>query len=1054
MRNNVSQPVHKPEAFRLKLKLTSIVAGISPFLCGGVLLAQHPNYSLKAWQTGEGLPQDSVTSIVQTPDGYLWVATFNGLARFDGARFTVFDEGNTPALQSSRLVRLDVGYDGRLWIINEQGGLAQLWQGRFRSWTDREGVPAAGVAAVIRGPHRRALLVDRAGGVSRLEGEKWIPDPLSGVAGADRVSFAMDPHERLWVLSLRKRCLGLLAGGQVDWLQGPNGGEPAAVRGLAFGRGGGLWVVLTNRIWHYECEAKEWKATDWVLPESVRSLTCITEDRQGDLWVSSYGCGVLHFGPEGAYELFTTAEGLSHDAVRALWADQEGSLWAGTDGGGLNRIRRKTVTTYGLRDGLSGEVVMGLAPDQHERGSLWIGLNGGGLNRLRNPKSIGPLFEPRLLTNAYVYGVLEDRQGGLWVGAYDRGILHYADGRLMPLAKSNEWADKPLLAALEDRSGAIWLGGSFGLLRYQRGQLTKLNSQLGWSNLTVRALAEDRAGNVYVGSYGKGLSRYTRGQWTHYRERDGLADDHIGCLYVDGEDQLWIGTFNGGLSRWKHGRFANVSMREGLPSNSISSIVEDGDGHLWLGSSRGLFRVRKVQVDELAQGRRHVVTGRTYGLGEGLATLECGGGAQPAACRTDDGRLWFATVKGLTVVDPAKLPVSSSPVPVVLEEVLVDGKPLGVSVVTGKMVVSPGPSARKAQQVSAPVPILAGRATVDKSTAALIVPPGSERVEFRFTGLSFLAPEQMRFRFQLEGFDADWIDGGNQRLTSYTHIPPGDYVFRVSACNNDGVWSEPGAALGFVVLPPWWATWWFRLAALLTVAALFFGWVELRLSRVRQQQALQEAFSRRLIASQEDERRRIAGELHDGLGQNLVLIRNRAELGIRQLVPPPALEEQLREISAAAAQSLEEVRSTAHALRPYELERLGLTRAVEDAAQKAAGTSGVKFACDMDSVDGLLPQEIEVALFRIVQEALNNVLRHAHASEVIIELKKEAGWLRLTVLDNGCGFDAASPAGKAGFGLANMTARTKMVRGKLHIDSAPGRGTALTVRLPVKEKPV
>ncbi len=1042
-------------AFWVKPKALSVLAAILPIFWAALQAAPNPDFSLKVWQTGEGLPQDSVSSIVQTPDGYLWVATFNGLARFDGARFTVFDEGNTPALQSSRLIRLDVDHEGRLWIINEAGGLAQLWQGHFRSWTSADGVPLAGAAAVIRGPHRRALLVDRAGGVSRLEGEKWILDPLSGVIAGDRVSLSMDRQERLWVLSQQKRFVGCIADGQLDWLERPDAGGLATVRALSYSQGGGLWLVLSNRVWHYQWEAKEWKATDWVLPDSVRSLTCVLEDRQGDLWVSSYGHGLLHFGPGGACEQFTTAEGLSHNAVRALWVDQEGSLWVGTDGGGLTRFKRKAVTTYGSRDGLSGEVIMGLAPDQHDRDSIWIGLNGGGLNHLRNPRSAGPIFEPRLVTSDYVYGVLEDRQGGLWIGAYDCGILHSAEGRLTPLAKSNEWAGKPLLAALEDSSGGIWLGGGFGLLRHHAGQLTELNTQLGWSNVIVRALATDRAGNLYVGSYGKGLYRYTGGQWTHYRERDGLGDDHISSLYVDREDQLWIGTFNGGLSRWNRRGFANMTTRQGLPSNSIASIIEDEEGCLWLGSNRGLFRVRKDHLYELAQGRRRLVTGSIYGLTEGLATLDCGGGAQPGACRTHDGRLWFATVKGLTVVDPAKVPANSAPVPVIIEEVLVDGRELGVSILADREAKLPQITSKKPKRAPELLPVLGSRATVARySASGLVVPPRGERLEFHFTALSFVAPERVRFRYRLEGFDPDWVDGENQRLAFYTHLPPGDYVFHVTACNNDGVWSEPGAALSLAVLPPWWETWWFRLAAVLSVAALFFGWAELRLYRARRQQALQEAFSRQLIASQEAERRRIAGELHDGLGQNLVLIRNRAELGIRQLRPPPALEEQLREISSAAAQSLEEVRSTAHALRPYELERLGLTRAIEDVAQKAEGTSSIKFACDMDRIDGVFPQEVEIVLFRIVQEALNNVLRHAHASEVIIELKREAGWLRLTVLDNGCGFGAAGSVGKVGFGLANMAARTKMIGGKLHIESASGRGTALTVRLPMKDRPL
>jgi len=1047
MRLNRWQTVGSIKSFWRLRKLWGLLL-LSPGACAVELHAQSRDYNVAVWQTEDGLSQNSVTSIVQTPDGYLWLATFNGLVRFDGARFTVFDEANTPALQSSRLTRLDVDQDGGLWIITEDGALARLRDGRFRSFTAQEGLPPAGAAAMICGPQGRVLLLDREGSVYCLNGERWVPDQRWAFLRGNRVSLFADGAANLWVWFQQKRSLGRIVGDQLVFLKRPDGMEDAEVREFARSRDGGLWLVISNKVWHYQYQPEEWKPTAWALPESVHGLTQVLEDRHGNLWVGTYGHGLLRFGPPGSSERFVAGEGLSHNAVRALWEDREGSLWVGTDGGGLNRLKPRLVTMCDVRHGLSAEVVMAIAQDQGDPDALWLGINGGGVNRLRRGQITPLIVEPVLRSNAFVYGVLADRQGGVWIGTYDQGIFRYHEGRLTCLAGGEPWAGRPLLAGLEDRAGAIWLGGGFGLWRWQDGQLTNLNSQVGWSNVVVRALAEDRAGNVYVGSFGRGLSRCRRGQWTHYSEKDGLADNHTSALCIDREDTLWIGTFNGGLSRFKNDRFVKYTVREGLLADSIASIVEDDYGHLWLGSNRGLFRVRKEQLNGFAEGHGRMVAGYSYGLSDGLSTLECGGGAQPGACKSPDGKLWFATARGVAVVDPGNLTSNPLPPPVVIEEVVMDDR-----LVSGQWSTVNGEKS-EVSRAGAATGFASSLAT--RHSSLVTVPPRIHRVEFRFTGLSLVAPEKVRFRYRLDNFDDDWAEAGTRRTAYYTKIPPGRYQFRATACNNDGVWNETGATVGLLVLPPWWMTWWFRLLGVLAVSGAFFGWYELRLRHVKRERTAQEAFSRQLILSQENERKRIAGELHDGLGQNLVLIRNRAELGLRHLDPPVALAEQLQEISKAAAQSLEEVRTTAHALRPYELERLGLTRAIEDTAQKAAETSAVKFSCAVENIDGLFPPETEITLFRIVQEGINNLLRHARASEAILEIKKEPHRVHVTLLDNGCGFDcAAATAGSvtpAGFGLANIAGRARMIGGELHIRSAPGRGTALTVQVPLRRE--
>jgi ligand-binding sensor domain-containing protein/two-component sensor histidine kinase len=1008
----------------LALPLICIAAGCA---------AAASEYSVRAWQIEDGLPQNSVTSIAQTPDGYLWLATFNGLARFDGVRFTVYDEGNVPALPSSRLVRLDVDEHGALWIQTEEGALVRFREGAFKEFSAREGLPAVGAAGMARGPKGRVLLVDRSGGVCGLEGDEWIAQPQYDFLRGNRLSFWTDEQENLWVWGRDGRGFGRVIDREVHWLKAPEGPQNAYVRSYAPSRDGGFWLVVSNQIWHFNCRSNEWKPTSWSLPEWARGLTHMLEDRRGNVWLGTYGSGLLRFAPSGTVERLTADEGLTHNVVRALWEDREGNLWVGTDGGGLNCVQPRLVSMLGVREGLGGPVVMAIARDQQRPETVWAGLNGGGVNRLENGEVRPLIHEPLLSTNSFVYGLLADRSGGLWIGTYDSGVFRVDKGDVIRMAEAEGWARFPMLAGLEDRSGAVWFGGGFGLVRWRDGHWTDLNGAVGWSNVVVRALAEDRAGNVYVGSSGEGLLRYGNNQWTAYSKKDGLANDRITALYVDEEDTLWIGTWHGGVSRFKHGRFFTYSTRDGLPANCIASIVEDDSGDLWFGSNRGIFRIARKCLNDMAEEKSRMLSVDAYGIGDGLGTLECGGGAQPAACKGPDGKLWFATLKGVAMIDPRQKSVNQLAPPVIIEEV----------VVNDQTVVLDRPLALGARQSS-------GDRSPQRSVFTVL--PGHHRLELRFTGLSFVAPEKVRFRYRLQGLDANWIDAGSRRVASYAHLPPGKYRFDVTACNNDGIWNQTGASLAIAVLPPWWMTWWFRIWAGVVAGGLLFYLMMLRWRRVQHEHSVKTAFAQRLIHSQEEERRRIAAELHDSIGQNLLVIKNRALFGLRDSESQSHRAEQLEEISKTATQSIQEVREISQNLRPYQIESLGLTKAVAGMVAKVSSASGLPCAVELEPVDGLLAPDSEIHLYRIVQELLNNVIKHSDASEVRVRLRSQMPSLILTIEDDGRGFDYdevfGRPAREHGFGLADIAERVRILGGELECLSRPEKGTRWMIQIP------
>jgi len=493
---------------------------------------------------------------------------------------------------------------------------------------------------------------------------------------------------------------------------------------------------------------------------------------------------------------------------------------------------------------------------------------------------------------------------------------------------------------------------------------------------------------------------------------------------------------NGGLSRFRDGRFANLSVADGLPSNTIGTLIEDDSGDLWIGSNRGIARLKREELRDYLEGRRHDLPCRVFTQSDGLNTVACTGAGQPACCRTRDGRLWFSTAKGVAVVDPKTLPFNPLPPPVLIEQVSLDDQ---VQPLQSPM-PRPGSSGALA---SLP-------ASVARSPS-LVVPANVHRVEFRFTGLSLMAAEKVRFRYRLEGLDRDWIEAGFQRLAPYIRIPAGRYRFRVSACNNDGVWNETGAVLGVTVLPAWWQTWWARLAAAAGLGGLAWLFYDRRVRWHKRIHSLQQAFSQKVIESQEEERKRIASGLHDSVGQDLLVIKNRAQLGLRDETTPPGVAQQLGEISRMASRAIDEVREVSRDLRPYQIDRLGLTKAVKAMVASVSQASGIPIAAEVDSIDGCLPAPVEIHFYRIIQELLNNVVKHSQAAFARVTVVHREQQIVLAVEDDGCGFESQSagePPERQGMGLAGIAERVRILGGAARCDSRPAAGTRWTIEIP------
>jgi ligand-binding sensor domain-containing protein len=736
-------------------------------------------YSLAAWHAEEGLPHNRVQAIAQTQDGYLWLATQEGLARFDGVRFTVFDRRSTAAMSANDVETIYASRDGSLWVGIYGGMLLRYQDGRFRSYSSREGLSSATIVALAEdtagdlwigtdgdGLYRlhegvftrytkkdgliddsvRCLLADREGGV-------WIGTP-SGL-GRKRA----DGSER-YALPARER--------------------PVAVSALAVDGQGRLWIGTDGDGLYHLDEGRLVPANVVLRDDHVRGLLT---DRRGSLWIGT-DAG-LHRLQDGRVDVLTRQDGLLSDSIRAVFEDREGSLWVG--GVGLGQLKDGTVLSYGQTQGLADENVYAVttAPGR----GIWVGTSAGEVALFTRGR-FTPAAGRAVLQGATVLALREDRAGRLWVGT-DHGLYGLSGGRWTSYSIRDGLPAADIRSVLEDRNGRIWVGtDGGGLARLDGRRFVVLTARDGLPSDHLRTLLEGRDGTLWIATYG-GLAALGRdGRFTSYTARDGLAHDLVRSLHQDDRGVLWVGTYGGGLSRVESGRITTYTTRQGLFDDVIFEILEDGRGRLWMSCNKGIFSVSLSDLESFAAGRQASVHSVAYGRSDGMRDPEANGGS-PAGLRTEDGRLWFATAAGLVSIDPAAITGGRAAPPAFVEEAWVDGE----------------------------------RADLDPG---LHLPPGNHRLQLAYTALSLVAPDHLHFAYALEGFDADWIDAGPRRQTSYTNVPAGRYRFRVRVRDEDGAWNEAGIPMSLRVRSHWYRTPAFFLIAGAALVLAFAGAYRLR----------------------------------------------------------------------------------------------------------------------------------------------------------------------------------------------------------------------------------
>jgi signal transduction histidine kinase len=768
--------------------------------------------------------------------------------------------------------------------------------------------------------------------------------------------------------------------------------------------------MLNGTVWKFNKErsGKNFGPTPW----GNVMVKAALEDSQGNLIVGTLGAGVFWSDTAGHWQNISTNQGLSSPYVLSLCLDRSGNLWVGTDGGGLDRIKRKN---FNMPGGIPPFVAQSVAEDAD--GGMWTAFNAHGAYywKTNTVENFGPAQGLDLNT----WTVLVDKKQTVWVGTRNQGFSQFETNRFIP-APGTEILGPKNFALFEDRNGQLWAGTQNGLAHFDGRSWKLFTVRDGLSGNSIRAIAQDTNGDFWIGTESSGLNFLANGKFTSIQKSEnGLPCDDISCLFVDDGNNLWVGTFGHGLARLQNGKWTHFSTDNGLASDSISYIIEDSEGYLWLGSNAGLMRIRKKSLDDFAANPTNSIFCRVYGKTDGLPTCECSFGSEPAAISAHNGELFLPTTKGVVSVNPAALKPNLQPLTVSIEAVFVNGRRQNANF----------PNAASPRMIT--------------------IPPGSEQLEIDYTALNFSAPELVRFKYRLEGHENLWTDAGSGRVARFPKLPPGNYRFRVIAENEDGIWNEMGAVLTIIVQPYWWQTMSFHVAVIILLLTLVAAVVRY-LSTQKLHRQLQALKQREAL---EKERFRIAHDLHDQLGANLTQVALLGDMVGTDKNSPVDVASHAEQISQTARETTHALDEIVWAVNPSNDTLDGLITYACKYAQEYLAVAGVRYRAEVPAQlpAVTIPPEVRHNVFLAFKEAVNNVVKHAQASEVWVRLHLLPNRFILEIEDNGRGISSMdSTPGRNG--LRNMKKRMEDLYGEFSIAGGAKGGTVVRLVAPLSRK--
>ena len=1036
---------------RVHYALIRLACGLLLLAAPGISTMRAEEFHVQNWRREDGLPDGQITALEQTADGYLWIGTAKGLARFDGLRFKVFKAGETPGFTDSRISSLTTDHQGTLWVGLLDGNIARrgedgfaemqppvplklrpnqdhipdtwLWDRRMAMIEEAEHTPRGNAEHFA--DRWAQLTTDGEGSVwwhvsglslMRFKAGQWnVFTASNGVPEDTLRQVACDHEGRVWFESngkLQPYNSGTsnspdasvpLSGQWAVLTPASQGGLWAAEPRSSWLQQGGRVLRLAEGRWHDELSLDPPLQRP---PSSV--ITCLLEDHTGRLWCGTASGGVFFSNSQGRWQRLQSQSSFSQGYISCLLEDRQGNIWVGTVGDGLYRVNLQPATMFNLPPPFEHAEINTTCVTRD--GAIWMGTGGSGAIRF-DGTNFSVFGAKEGLTNLHICALFEDSRTNLWAGT-SGGLFRLTAGRFMRVEGPPEmsiWVK----ALFEDRAGRLWIGTLGGLICHEQGKFTAYRLRRDGSYCDIRCMAEDAAGNLWVGTIGQGLFRLPGGQADKLERMETFPPTDVRALFCSAAGSLWVGGWGRGLFRLENGLFFNVTTEDGLPSDRIQSIMADDTGRLWLSTDNGLIGVTPAEVQNYRRGISPPLLCQHISLAEGLANGGCSGSGQPVSAHTPDGRLWFPNYEGVAVLDPRKVATKPSSMKVMVEAVVADGKEL-TPAATGKWQVS----------------------------------SGVRRFEFDYTAPNLAAQPNLHFRHKLEGMDHDWVDAGDRRVAYYSQLPPGQYQFHVMVGGTDNQWHSADRVIQLHIVPRFWEQRWLQVLAsglLVVILGGGFGWSQrrkykLRVERLQMQNAM------------ENERRRIARDLHDEFGSRLSGIALQGEAATQAGQISATAYSEVVAMTRRVRQLIGTLDEVVWATNPENDSLANVVAYLCDYTEDFLSPTAINCRLEVLSPAELpaitLTAQTRHNLLLATKEALNNSVRHAQAQTIRLKIRIEADWLIVEIVDDGKGFDPAKTR-TGGNGLLNFTKRMELIHGKFEIQSQTGQGTTIRLKIPL-----
>ena len=983
--------------------------------------------SMRLWHTADGLPSDSVTAVLQTDDGFLWVGTTAGLVRFDGVKFTPLTLEASATDKLVLITALCADSRGSLWIGTQQNGLFLLAHGRVRHYGLPDGLLSDDVTSLASDAQGQ-VWIGSTSGLNLWTGHSFksfttrnglLDDLVSGVNVARSGT--------VWITTRVGMCR-FKEGHIVPYaLQTASQGRSPEYLGAYEDHRGNLWAFGDTYLINL-AEGKRFNYFRSSESASVR-IWSLCEGRDGRLWIGTSGRGLFCFEDNHFQPVIFGQERWPYD-VRAIGEDREGNLWLGTSGGGLVQLRPQSVQALRAGQGLpaSPPTALGLDAD----GRIFVGLQRGGLFLGKAGRFDQVGVSDGVALQAGVTSVCLDHDGTVWAGTLGAGLYGVLNGREIHLTTADGLTDDSVFAISPDAVDGVWACTGAGTLQHLSWRTTpQIVASLDLPGTRATTVVSASGGGHWVGTQDGQILREENGKLKRVEAAEAFGNRPVLALFPGEQGRLWMGAFGGGLACLANGASLNWNTNNGLPDETIAGIVEDGAKNLWLATGAGIYRVSHRDVGKALSAPRTPLACKLVSLAKTLPESATVFGGVRAILAPDD-HLWFATSEGVLIVDTHRAETDPPPFPVYLESAAINGK--------------------------MPMPLLPGALWPPAAATTFLAPVVLRSLELHFTALDFVLPEAIQFRHKLEGFDADWADDGGVRLARYGRLTRGHYHFRVAARLADGPWIEGNNGFDFTVPTPlYFQTWAIGLYVILAIS-LVAGTVRIishrrlrrRLARLEQEQSL------------ERERLRIARDMHDEMGSKLTKISFLSEYLQMDGIATGSASDKIQSLAQTSRELLQTMDEIVWVVNPHNDNLENLVAYLGHYAVEYFQNTNVE--CELRLPPEIphhpLSSETRHNLFLTFEEALNNVLKHAAASKVKVEMVVNALEFELRVADNGKGFaapaaaaaNAPSRGGRGGNGLKNMRQRLAAVGGECVIVSQPAAGTTVTLRIPLAQK--